>query len=134
MAVAEEALRARLVAVAGVTALVSSRVYPVKLPQSATLPAVTYQRISTVREGAMGADSDIVRVRVQVTSWADSYSGVKSLSEAVRAALQRYSGTSAAVDVRDCFLDSELDLYGEDESEAGVHAVAQDFILIHRES
>lgn len=136
MATAEEALRARLVAVAGITALVGSspaRVYPVKLPQSATLPAITYQRISTVRENAMGADPGIARARFQVTSWATSYSGVKALSEAVRAGLQRYDGTSAAVVVLDTFLDTEIDLFGEDEEEAGIHAVAQDYTMIHRE-
>lgn len=133
MAVAEQALYARLAAVAGVTALVSTRIYPVKLPQNATLPAVTYQRVSTSRAGAMGADPGVAWARIQVTSWATSYSGLKSLSEAVRAALQRYSGSSGGVTVLDVTLDSELDLYGEDESEAGVFAVAQDFTVIHRE-
>lgn len=133
MAVVEEALKARLAAVAGVTALVVSRVYPVKLPQSATLPALTYQRISTARENAMGADPGIARTRLQVTTAATSYSGAKAVTEAVRAALQRYSGTSAGVVVLDVFLDNETDLFSEEEDEAGVFLVAQDFIVIHRE-
>lgn len=133
MAVVEEAVKARLAAVAGVTALISTRVYPVKLPQSATLPAVTYQRVSTIRENAMGADPGVARTRLQVTSAATSYSALKGVTEAVRAALQRYSGTIGGVVVLDVFLDNETDLFGEEENDAGVYLTAQDFIVIHRE-
>lgn len=134
MATAEESLVARLEAVSGVTDLVSTRIYPDKLPQSATLPAITYQRISTIRETAMGNDTGIARARFQVTSFAATYAALKGVTEAVRAALQRFRGASGGVTVDDCFLENELDLYSGDEDEAGVYAVAQDFIWIHRET
>lgn len=133
MPVVEEAVKARLGAVSGVTSLISTRVYPVKLPQSATLPAVTYQRVSTIRENAMAADPGVARTRLQVTCAADSYSGLKAVTEAVRAALQRYRGTVGGVVVLDVFLDNETDLFGEEENDAGVYLTAQDFIVIHRE-
>jgi hypothetical protein len=133
VASAEEALTARLAAVVGVTTLISTRAYPVKLPQIPTLPAVTYQRISTVQESAMGVDTTIVRVRFQINSYAASYSAVKALAAAVKAALKRFSGTSATVAVLDTFADSEEDLYGQAESDARIYGVRQDFIMCHRE-
>lgn len=133
MALAEEAVYARLTAHAGTAALVGARVYPLKLPQTPTLPAVTYQRISATRESAMGSDTGITRARFQVTSHAASYSGVKALAEQVRQALQRYSGTSATVTVHDCFLENEIDLFDQDDALAGHYPVAQDFIVIYGE-
>jgi hypothetical protein len=44
--VIEEALRARLIGQSGLTALVSTRVYPLGLPQNPTLPAITYALVS----------------------------------------------------------------------------------------
>lgn len=133
MAVAEQAIVARLEAVSGVTDLASTRIYPVKLPQSATLEAITYQRVSTRRGHLMGTDDGIAYTRVQVTSWAETYSEAKALAEAVRVALQRFSGTVGGLEVLDVMAEAELDLYGDDESDSGVHAVAQDFTVIHRE-
>lgn len=134
MASAEEALYARMSGYAGLTALVSTRVYPVKLPQDCTYPAVTYQRISTIREVAHGADPGIARTRLQVTSAATTYSGVKAVTAQVRAALQRYDDAAASVAVLDTFLENEVDLFSEEEDDAGVYLVAQDFTVIHRES
>ena len=46
----EAGLYAHLVGSAGVTALVATRVYPLLVPQDATLPAIAYQRISGPRD------------------------------------------------------------------------------------
>lgn len=134
MATAEESLKARLGAVSGVTDLVSTRVYPVKLPQGPTLPAVTYQRISTIKESAMGNDAGISRTRFQVTCWAETYSALKGVSEAVRAALQRFQGTSGGVEVLDSFLENDMDIYSGEESDFRVYGEMQDYIWIHRET
>ena len=71
MAEIEEAVYSRLTATGAVTALVGSgsaaRIYPNKIPQEATLPAVAYQRVSTRRVKAHAAPTGLARVRVQVT-------------------------------------------------------------------
>ena len=46
MADVGKAIRTRLLSVSAVTDLVSTRIYPLTLPQGVTLPAVRYQRVS----------------------------------------------------------------------------------------
>lgn len=130
MAVLEEAIHARLAATAGVTAITGSRIYNQVLPQNATLEAITVQRISTVRESAMGTDPGQAWARIQVCSWATLHGEARVLAEAVRAALQRWRGTVAGVEVEDSFLINELDRY-EDERE--IHRVLQDYRIWYRE-
>lgn len=56
-----------------------SRVYPLLLPQNPTFPAITYQRISSIKTHAMGQDGQITRVRVQVNVWGATYAEGKSV-------------------------------------------------------
>jgi len=107
----EEGLYSRLQAVAGVTALVSTRVYPLLVPQEASLPAIAYQRISGPRETAHDGPSGLAFARMQVTCIGSSYSSAKGVSEAVRAALDGQSGTWGSTVVGACFLDDESDIW-----------------------
>ncbi len=127
----EKAIVAVLKANAALTALVSTRVYPIQAPQNVTAPYVTLFRVSADRESAMGADIGIVRARVQVNSWGTTYADAKNVAEAVRGALQRYSGTSASIQVLDVFLLSEQDLH---EPEVPMYHVATDVEAIYRET
>lgn len=127
----EEALYTRLTGHAGTAALVSTRVYPNVLPQRATLPAITYRRVSGTREHAMGADPENVNSRVQVDCWASSYSGVKALYAQVFDALTRYRATVGAEQIDDIFAGVPLDLY---EPEKELHRVSTDFLIWHREA
>lgn len=101
-----------------------SRVYPLKLPQNPTLPAVTYHEISAGKVHAMGQDSNVVRVRVQLDSWAGSYSAVRSLATEVKAALSRFKGSAGGVTVQDVFENNEIEFY---ESDTQLHRVSHDF-------
>jgi hypothetical protein len=52
---------------------VNTRVYPVRLPEKSTLPAITYHRVSTNRESTYGGGTDTwVRARVQFNCWGRS--------------------------------------------------------------
>jgi hypothetical protein len=104
----------------------ASRVYPLILPQSPTFPAVTYQQISAVRMHAMGQDSPLVRVRVQVDSWGKTYAEARTLAAEVEARLKRHSGQYGAVKVHDVLLDNELELY---DSDTQTRRVSQDYTL-----
>ena len=129
MAVAEQAIETILEAASGVTTLIDgSSVYAVKAPQG-TGDCVTYQRISSDRQHAMGADTGLVSVRVQVTAWAKHYASAQAIANAVRAALQDYSGTSAGVVIQRMFLDGEHSLgFIED-----AYGFAQEYEIWHRE-
>lgn len=131
MAEIEEAIYSRLTAASAVTALVSTRIYPNKIPQEATLPAVAYQRISARRVKAHAAPTGLARVRVQVTCVARTYSEVKGLAVVVRKALEGVIGTVGGLAVQGSWLETDADEYGDAE---GLHSVRQDFMFWHTEA
>lgn len=116
---------------AGVSGLVGSRIYPVKLPQDPTYPALTYFRVSGLRHSVMCNDTGIVEKRIQISSWADSYAGVNALAEQVRDAMQRTSGTFAGVEIIDTFMDGDGPEIWEDEVSA--YQAITDCNVIYRE-
>lgn len=134
MADVELAVYAILKAASGVTALVggssSPRIYPNVVPQDAGLPAIAYQRISSRRRAVHGAQASVARPRVQLTLVAASYSEVKGLAGAVRAALGGYVGTAGGVGVQAVLPDDETDEFG---SSNGLHVVRQDWMIWHKE-
>lgn len=97
----------------GLTALVSTRIAPVRLKEGESLPAVTYQRITSQDHWAGGADAGVRSIRYQVSSWGANYDQARAVATQVRAALQRYSGTAAGVVVQGIFITSETDLYDD---------------------
>jgi hypothetical protein len=70
-----------------VAAAVSTRIYPLMLPQVSTLPAIVYQRISSTPTTSIDGDSGLDSVRIQVSCWADTYGAAKGLAEKVRTAV-----------------------------------------------
>jgi len=124
-----QAVQDHLAADAGVSALVSTRIYPQILPQNPTYPALIYQQITESPEPAMGSDTGLVAITVQVDSYATTYSGAKALAAAVRSALNRHRGTVSTVDIADVFLENTLDLY---ESEVQKRRVSQDYRVWYR--
>ena len=118
----EATLYTRLSTFAGLTALVSTRIYPLICPQGVTYPAVTYQRISTMpREVAMGSDPGIARARIQVSAWGVTYSSVKAIADQIRLALERYNTTG----IFGTFIIAENDLYDEEALKYGVAVDAE---------
>jgi hypothetical protein len=61
-------------------------VYPLSMPPGATLPGMCYQFISEVPMRHHGG-ADMVRRRLQVSCWANTYAGAVTLGDQVRAAL-----------------------------------------------
>ena len=69
----EAVIFTRLSGFAGLSALVSDRIYPVTLPQNVEMPAVTVALVSDIRIQAMGGFTGLVRARYQVTSWSGEH-------------------------------------------------------------
>lgn len=95
----EDAIQTRLSAVAALTNIVDTRIYYGQLPQNPTYPCVSYHLISEKPEHAMGADTGVVRARVQVDSWgrdSENSPGIdqaRNTDAAVVTALSRFRGT-----------------------------------------
>lgn len=108
----ESAIYSRLSGFAGLSALVSTRIYPNVLAQNATLPAVVYQRISAGRISLMGVDAAVLPARFQFTAWATGHTAAAAVRDQVRQALQRWSQTGPPV-VQDTYIENEIDLFDE---------------------
>ncbi len=76
------ALRARLLAAAPVVTLVEQRVYWVTRPQAQGLPAIVLQTMGDVRPQHLQGFDDLRPARVQVETWAQSYSAARAVKEA----------------------------------------------------
>lgn len=72
---------------AAIKSLAGGRVYPMVLPDTATLPAIVYQRISSVPVTSLNGDSGLESVRIQVSVWATTYKEAKTLSATVKSTL-----------------------------------------------
>ena len=95
MTVLEESLYSYLSTYAGLVSLISTRVYAFRIPQEATLPCMTYQRISTPRDlthDTAGAGSDLAHPRFQFDAWATTYASAKAIADQLRAALNGRRG------------------------------------------
>jgi len=101
----EESLATRLEATAALTALVASRIYPVELPEQATMPAVTYRRIDTPTAHMLSeARSSWEYPRFQVTSWGATYASAKAVNAEVQTALDGFAGTMGGVGGKVCWV------------------------------
>lgn len=128
--VVEEALMAYLLTQSSLTALVSNRIYFLKLPQGSGLPAVVIQKIDSPKIHGFSADIGAM-TRIQTTSWASAYTEVSSVQEQIRAATQNYMNqTMGSVPVKNIELDEGPDQYEDD---TGRFGKIIDLLIYHTE-
>lgn len=134
----EDALYYYLSNKAAVTSLVSTRIYPLKAPQGASYPRITYQEVfgEHVRslEGSTAAHG---YKRIRISSWGQTYTSAKALAEVLRLALDGYRGTWNTTVIHGCLLISEVgDIYHppQEGSDIGVYQVPFDFDVRFQES
>lgn len=136
---AEKVVHSLLSGHAALAALVSTRIYPHILPQDKTLPAVTYEHVSSVEPGTIDAASTyaVVQSRIQVTALAadsasaSGYALCKSILDAARTALLYQSGTIASIYVASII----RDVVGPDQFDPEINAHMQsiDVVVTHFE-
>lgn len=124
----DELLFAALTNDATVAGLVAARVYPQKLPQSPTLPAITYQIISRV---PTEANTELFDIRLQLDSWATTYAGSQALAGAALSALRFYRQSAGGNTILSIYDANQSDAY-EDERE--IWRAIVDVIVIYHES
>lgn len=78
---------------ATVAALVGTRIYPAIAPQSTVTPYIVYQRIATQHLHTMDGIAGLAETTIQIDCYASTYGAVKALADAVRLALDGYTGT-----------------------------------------
>jgi len=95
--IADRYIYAKLIASAGVTALVSTRIYPVIAPQDAIYPLITYSAVYTPADNSKNEDATHDNCAFTLRLWHAQYDGASSLDVAVRAALDYVDGAGAGV-------------------------------------
>lgn len=139
----EEAVRARILTVAAVTAIVSTRVYLKKLPQSPTYPCALVQIVSEITSYHLRGESGLKVARVQVDDFAKELSGIDPYALATTVAdvihgdgggsgLSGFSGDIGSPAFR-IFLIQRLGRRADyDPDEVKVLRVSQDYQVIFR--
>jgi hypothetical protein len=126
-----EALYEKLSTTAGLTSLVSTRIYPDLMPQSPTLPAVTYQMISNVREERHRGQTGDSRPRFQLTCWAATALAAAAVAAQVRLAVMAMSGTIESVVISGVWNAGESRGYEPDTQR---YFAAVDVFVAHKEA
>ena len=95
-------------------------VYPAYLPERAGRPAITYRRISTVRDSNHDGPSGLATARVQITAHTDTHPEALSLANTIRERFHGHRGPlapNATDSTHFVTVDNEIDLGYDDDSE-----------------
>lgn len=131
----DAALYSKLTGTAGITAVIGTRMYPSIIPQGATLPAITYQRISTVEFTSHDGPSGLVRARYEIIAWAETNAAALSLAALVRIALDCLGWTQSSDTVQVGFRETEELVYEDGtDTDRPRYGVAQQFVFLHNEA
>ena len=110
MTILEEGIVAFLIANADIHAVVADRIYPMRIPQAADFPLITYQRISTPRiltHDSSGATGDLTSPRFQFDVWAETQLLTKQISDVLRGVLHGKTGATGGVTIGAILADNE---------------------------
>lgn len=109
------AIRAVLLADGTVTGLLASTsrrsgIYPVTIPQDARLPAIRTIEVTSDHKHTHDGPMELAESFFELDCYAEDYDASRTLADAVRGALNGYSGTAAGMKIQWCRLDSIDDL------------------------
>lgn len=127
----EAALFYKLSHDSGVTSLIAKRIYPVIAPENTKLPYAVYQKISNPQMHNSGTDLNGYSPRFQITTYADNYDTVKSVSAAIVTAIKDSKGLwggESGLNIQRCFWENETEIFDEISKSYGI---ALDFIIWH---
>ena len=104
---------------AGVSAVVGTRVYPQVAAQGAAFPFVVYVLQDNTPSDTKSGVSTLDEIRYDIVAAAETYTALSSLTERIRLALDRYSGTVSGI-VVDSIQFTELDVDNDPATETFV--------------
>lgn len=131
MADVRQAVYSQLANNAGVSALVSTRIYPLVMPQQPTMPALVYAMVDNNREQVHRGQTTGVKARVQVTCWGATEASAAAVKDAVRLAMIGAQGSVASVTIDGVVCEGEVEGFEPDTTR---HWIALDFFIWHREA
>lgn len=109
-----------------VNAIVGTRVYPQIAAQGASFPFIVYLLDDLEPSDTKSGVSTLDEVRYEIVAAAETYAVLADLTEKIRTALDRYTGTVAGV-VIDSIQFTDLDTANDDNNE--VFVSSSEFII-----
>lgn len=126
----EQAILKELLADSGITGFIGERLYYVVAPQDVSNPYIVFSKVSGPREYSHDGASNLARPRFQFSCFATTYYEAKQIAEAIRSAIEAFSGTmggAGGVEVGSCFCVNETDIHDV------LFHVAVDYLIWHKE-
>ena len=127
-------MRTRALAYGTIGASISTRLYPGRLPQNPTYPAVVQNRISSVPFHGMTQDHGITESRFQLDVYGTTYAVVVGIAEEIKDAFERWTDESKSPAILDTWLDNEMDQDADeaDSAESDIYRIQLDIMVHHR--
>ena len=95
-----------------IQAVVQGRIFPIVLPQDASLPAMVYAPVVANYDSALQGDTGYVRQTIQFVCHEKTFKKARKLSRLVKKALQDYTGDMNGVEIQAVFIKSDYELNG----------------------
>lgn len=124
----EEAIASILKSDSGVSAI-TTRCYPLTIPQDPTYPLIVYYLIGGKPDNTLTDASGLTHSRVQIDALAPTYASAKTLAEAITDALNAKTYTVSNVKIGSIVKQSERDAY---EDEVVAYRIILDFTMWYR--
>ena len=115
-----------ILAASAVNSSVGGRIYPQIGPQNAAAPFIVYVLDSTQPSDTKSGVSTLDTARYEIIVVSSSYSEMATISDQVRAALDRYDGTVSGVEVQSIQLNNIDTDYDQDSAR---YMSGQDFSI-----
>ena len=125
-----KAIHYKLANTAAVTAVVSTRIYQMRVMQGAEYPAIMIQKISDVPFSGKDGN-EYFRARVQVNSYAENYNDANSLAKLVMDALDRATGSINGITVSQIDILNEIENMENFADFEGIFRVMQDYSIVY---
>jgi hypothetical protein len=113
------------------TALISTRLNPVRIPQESAFPAVSYNLISEVPNPTKSGHSRTEFARVQVNAYGTSLSSAQAVASAIRTAFEAVTlpGTFNGIKCQTLEYDGENHTADDTAAFAGLYQISQDYLI-----
>lgn len=134
----EASLRSLITGNAGISAIVSTRVYPVVAPDNVTFPCLTYQRITSAKEATLNDGGSFTTANFEINIWtpkttaagAGGFEQARDLARKIEGVLNGYRGTVSSVDIQGILIQNEAHGY---ETDIEVYRITQQWTVMFRE-
>lgn len=131
----DQAFAYMLTHTAGIQAVLGTRIYPIALPQTVTLPAAVFQPIGGSPIRVHGEKTLLPKVAMQITVFSEDLDDARSGEKAITAALDGFHGTmgtgATATEVQECTA-SKTPIYHRD-PETLLYMVIREFNIMWKE-